>query len=92
MKIGFTASAFDLLHAGHTLMLEEAKAQCDCAEKSAATAYLKAIVGARMGDVAMMREGLKDAVSKDATYRREAMDDMEFAKYWESAEFKAAIQ
>ena len=29
MKIGFTASAFDLLHAGHTLMLEDAKAQCD---------------------------------------------------------------
>ena len=29
MKIGFTASAFDLLHAGHTLMLEEAKSQCD---------------------------------------------------------------
>jgi glycerol-3-phosphate cytidylyltransferase len=29
MKIGFTASAFDLLHAGHTLMLEEAKEQCD---------------------------------------------------------------
>ena len=28
-RIGFTASAFDLLHAGHTLMLEEAKAQCD---------------------------------------------------------------
>lgn len=29
MKIGFTASAFDLLHAGHTLMLEEAKSVCD---------------------------------------------------------------
>lgn len=29
MKIGFTASAFDLLHAGHVLMLEEAKKQCD---------------------------------------------------------------
>lgn len=29
MKIGFTASAFDLLHAGHTLMLEEAKTVCD---------------------------------------------------------------
>jgi len=28
-KIGFTASSFDLLHAGHTLMLEEAKEQCD---------------------------------------------------------------
>ncbi len=29
MKIGFTCSAFDLLHAGHIAMLEEAKAQCD---------------------------------------------------------------
>ena len=29
MRIGFTCSSFDLLHAGHTLMLEEAKAQCD---------------------------------------------------------------
>jgi glycerol-3-phosphate cytidylyltransferase len=29
MKIGLTASAFDLLHAGHVQMLEEAKTQCD---------------------------------------------------------------
>ena len=29
MKIGFTASAFDLLHAGHIQMLREAKSQCD---------------------------------------------------------------
>jgi glycerol-3-phosphate cytidylyltransferase len=28
-KIGFTCSAFDLLHAGHISMLEEAKSQCD---------------------------------------------------------------
>lgn len=28
MKIGFTCSAFDLLHAGHVSMLEEAKNQC----------------------------------------------------------------
>lgn len=27
--IGFTASAFDLLHAGHIAMLREAKSQCD---------------------------------------------------------------
>lgn len=29
MKIGITASAFDLLHAGHICMLEEASRQCD---------------------------------------------------------------
>jgi glycerol-3-phosphate cytidylyltransferase len=29
MKIGFTASTFDLLHTGHVLMLEEAKSVCD---------------------------------------------------------------
>ena len=27
--VGFTASAFDLCHAGHVLMLKEAKEQCD---------------------------------------------------------------
>lgn len=29
MIVGFTASAFDLLHAGHVAMLEEAKSVCD---------------------------------------------------------------
>jgi len=28
MKVGFTCSAFDLLHAGHVVMLREAKSQC----------------------------------------------------------------
>ena len=29
MKIGFTCSAFDLLHAGHIIMLEDCKSVCD---------------------------------------------------------------
>ena len=29
LMIGFTAGSFDLLHAGHVLMLEEAKGVCD---------------------------------------------------------------
>lgn len=29
MRVGFTCSAFDLLHAGHVQMLREAKDQCD---------------------------------------------------------------
>jgi glycerol-3-phosphate cytidylyltransferase len=29
LKIGITCSAFDLLHAGHIIMLQEAKTVCD---------------------------------------------------------------
>jgi len=29
MKIGFTCSTFDLFHAGHIMMLKEARQQCD---------------------------------------------------------------
>jgi glycerol-3-phosphate cytidylyltransferase len=29
MRVGFTCSTFDLFHAGHVIMLEEAKRQCD---------------------------------------------------------------
>lgn len=29
MRVGFTCSTFDLLHAGHVAMLQEAKTQCD---------------------------------------------------------------
>ena len=29
MKVGITFSSFDLLHAGHVMMLKEAKNQCD---------------------------------------------------------------
>lgn len=29
MKVGFTCSSFDLFHAGHVLMLQEAKGKCE---------------------------------------------------------------
>jgi glycerol-3-phosphate cytidylyltransferase len=48
MKIGFTCSTFDLFHAGHVMMLKEAKTQCD---------YL--IVGMQM-DPTIDRPGVKN--------------------------------
>ena len=71
---------------------DKAKAQGDCAEKSAATSYLQAITAARMGDNATMSAKLKEAVSGDANYRKDALSDLEFKKYWESTDFKTAVQ
>jgi len=48
MKIGFTCSTFDLFHAGHVMMLKEAKTQCD-----------HLIVGLQM-DPTIDRPGLKN--------------------------------
>ena len=71
---------------------DAAKTKSECAAKTAATAYLQAIIGARMGDAGMMSSSLKAAVGQDANYRREAMDDLEFSKFWENTDFKGAIQ
>ena len=48
MKVGFTCSTFDLFHAGHVMMLKEAKTQCD---------YL--IVGLQI-DPTLDRPGIKN--------------------------------
>jgi glycerol-3-phosphate cytidylyltransferase len=48
MRVGFTCSTFDLFHAGHVMMLKEAKTQCD---------YL--IVGMQM-DPTIDRPGVKN--------------------------------
>ena len=71
---------------------EKAKSQTDCAEKSAANSYLKAIIAARMDDASGVASNLKEAVSADAIYRKDALSDLEFKKYWESSDFKGAIQ
>jgi len=71
---------------------EKAKTQGDCAEGSAATSYLKAIIAARMGDGSGMGTNLKAAVGANANYRKDAMNDLEFSKFWDSTDFKSAIQ
>lgn len=53
--------------------------------------YLKAIIGARKGDVNLMVNNLKNCFAKDASYKAKAKEDMEFAKYKSNAEFAGAV-
>lgn len=54
--------------------------------------YLKAIAGARKADVAGAVGNLKNAISKDASLKDKAKEDLEFAKIKDNDAFKAAIQ
>jgi Flp pilus assembly protein TadD len=54
--------------------------------------YLKAIVGARKKDTAMMNNNLKSAIAKDASLKSMAKDDREFVKFADNADYKAIVQ
>ncbi len=53
--------------------------------------YLKAIIGARKGDVNLMVNNLKNCIAKDASYKAKAKEDMEFAKYKSNSEFAGVV-
>ncbi|MBI2966785.1 MAG: hypothetical protein HYY40_03095 [Bacteroidetes bacterium] len=71
---------------------DEAGKKLNCADQNGATHYLKAVLGARTNNVDMVITNLKKAVELDASYRQEALNDLEFAKYKDSADFKNAVQ
>lgn len=54
--------------------------------------YLKAIIGARSANDELVFENLRTAVEKDASIKAKAKKDLEFAKYFENATFKAIVQ
>jgi tetratricopeptide (TPR) repeat protein len=58
----------------------------------ALTYYLKAVIGARKGNKDMMINNLKSAIGKDPSFKEHAASDVEFLKYRDDADFKAAIQ
>ena len=60
--------------------------------KSGKPEYLKAVVGARLDDKSYMLSGLKQAIAKNADWKAYAKTDIEFAKYFNDDDFKAAIQ
>ncbi len=69
-----------------------AKSTLDCAPQTASSFYLKAIIGARTSDKAMMIENLLKAVEADAKYKVDAKTDREFMKYFNDQDFKNIVQ
>lgn len=53
--------------------------------------YLKAILGARMGNTDLMVNNLKSAIAKNPSLKEKAKTDLEFYKYWEDAAFTGAV-
>lgn len=53
--------------------------------------YLKAVIGARTAKENLLFDSLKEACSIKAEMKAKAKNDMEFAKYFENAKFKAII-
>ncbi|TKG94778.1 tetratricopeptide repeat protein [Puteibacter caeruleilacunae] len=53
--------------------------------------YVKAVIGARTAKTNLMFDSLKAAVKKDAKFKAMAKTDLEFAKYFEDAKFKAIV-
>jgi Flp pilus assembly protein TadD len=58
--------------------------------ESATAHYLRAIIGARTNDKAMLAEGLKNAIAKDSKFKEKAKKDREFIKF--AAEVDAATK
>ena len=54
--------------------------------------YLAAVTAARLQDEATLTTQLKKAVSLDKTLSGKAISDLEFANYWNSANFKDAVK
>lgn len=54
--------------------------------------YLLSVTGARAGDASLMSMNLKKACELDARFKDKARKDLEFRKFWNSAEFQAATR
>ena len=56
------------------------------------TAYLKAVVGARLDDRNYMLNGLREAIGVSSDWKAYAKTDLEFAKFFNDDTFKSAVQ
>jgi tetratricopeptide (TPR) repeat protein len=60
-------------------------------QDAAITFYLKAVIGARTANQDLMIANLRTACEKDPALKAKASKDMDFAKYFEDAAFKAIV-
>ncbi len=60
-------------------------------KEDALSYYLKAIIGARKGAADLLINNLKIAISKDASFKSKAKEDLEFFKFRDNADFKALV-
>ena len=58
----------------------------------ATTHYIKAVLGARTGNAALIYDGLKEAVKLDPSMAQKALGDLEFSKYANNEAFKAILK
>jgi len=64
----------------------------DAKDKDAQAWYLKAIMAARAKDANNMGTYLAKSIQLDSKYRQLAMEDLEFLRYWNTNEFRAAVK
>jgi len=87
---GFNPSLAVLLNGDNTA----AKKKLDClpVKDQAAAYYLFAVIGARNENSNECFTNLRQAVTKDASLKDYAKNDMEFIKFFEDATFKSIVQ
>lgn len=85
----FNAALAKLLSGNSEGALSTLEASAD--KDSALGYYLKSIVGARSGNQELMINNMKSAISKDASLKDKAKQDMEFQKYKTDAAFNGLL-
>lgn len=60
--------------------------------ESGASSYLKAVIGARMDNKDYMIDGLREAIEFNADWKEYALDDIEFAKFFNDTAFTSLVQ
>lgn len=62
------------------------------AQPDATTYYLQAVVGARTNNASLIYDGLRNAIKLDPSMAKQALGDLEFAKYVSSEAFQSIIK